>query len=44
MGRALQMPDVTHNRLLMTIANAFGNELKSFGEEKLSVGGALDLS
>ena len=44
MGRALQMPDVTHNRLLMTIANAFGIELKSFGEEKLSVGGALDLS
>ena len=44
MGRALQMPDVTHNRLLMTIANAFGQELKSFGEEKLSVGGALDLS
>ena len=44
MGRALQMPDVTHNRLLMTIANAFDHELKSFGEEKLSVGGALDLS
>ena len=44
MGRALQMPDVTHNRLLMTIANAFGHELKSFGEEKLSVGGALDIS
>ena len=44
MGRALQMPDVTHNRLLMTIANAFGQELKSFGEEKLSVGGALDIS
>ena len=44
MGRALQMPDVTHNRLLMTIANAFGHKLKSFGEEKLSVGGALDLS
>ena len=44
MGRAIQMPDVTHNRLLMTIANAFGHELKSFGEEKLSVGGALDLS
>ena len=44
MGRALQMPDVTHNRLLMTIANTFGHKLKSFGEEKLSVGGALDLS
>ena len=44
MGRSLQMPDVAHNRLLMTLAHSFGHHIDIFGEERLSQGGPIDLS
>jgi len=42
-GRALQLPNVTHNRLLLSLAHGFGHHLKTFGNPRLSVGGPLDL-
>lgn len=44
MGRSLQMPNVTHNRLLLSLAHGFGHHLKTFGNPRLSAGGPLDLS
>ena len=44
MGRALQLPNVPHNRLLLSIAHGFGHHLKTFGNAHLSQGGPLDLS
>jgi len=44
-GRALNYePKVAHNRLLLALAKVMGHELESFGQKKLSQGGALDLS
>ena len=43
MGRALQLPNVTHNRLLLSLAHGFGHHLKTFGNPRLSAGGPLDL-
>ena len=43
MGRSLQMPNVTHNRLLLSLAHGFGHHLKTFGNPRLSAGGPLDL-
>jgi hypothetical protein len=43
-GRALQLPNVSHNRLLLSLAHGFGHHLKTFGNAKLSHGGPLDLS
>jgi hypothetical protein len=42
-GRALQLPNVPHNRLLLSLAHGFGHHLKTFGNAKLSAGGPLDL-
>ena len=42
-GRALQLPNVTHNRLLLSLAHGFGHHLKTFGNPRLSAGGPLDL-
>ena len=44
MGRALQMPDIEHNRLMMTLAHSFGHNIESFGEKALSAGGVIDLA
>ena len=44
MGQALDVGDVAHNRLLLTIAQAMGHDLKSFGAQALCEGGALQLS
>jgi hypothetical protein len=44
MGRAAKFEKVAHNRLWITLANAFGHEIKTFGNPKLSEGGPLDLA
>ncbi|MBG28832.1 MAG: hypothetical protein CMI31_02360 [Opitutae bacterium] len=44
MGRALQQPNVAHNRLWLSLAHGFGHHLKKFGNANLSQGGPLDLS
>ena len=36
--------NVAHNRLWVTLANAFGHEIKTFGSTQLSEGGPLALS
>ena len=43
MGRAIQLPKLPHNRLLLSIAHGFGHHLESFGNNSLSHGGPLDL-
>lgn len=40
-GRALKYDNVAHNRLWLRIAQAFGHDLKTFGNKALSEGGAL---
>lgn len=42
-GRSLKFDNVPHNRLWLAIAHAFGHELKTFGNVKLSEGGPLSL-
>ena len=42
-GRALDLKNVAHNRLLLSIAHAFGHNLETFGNPQLSQGGPLDL-
>jgi len=42
-GQALQLPNVPHNRLMLSLAHGFGHPLKTFGNPKLSAGGPLDL-
>ena len=44
MGRSLQMPNVPHNRLMLSLAHGFSHHLKTFGNTALSAGGPLDLS
>jgi hypothetical protein len=44
MGQALDVGDVAHNRLWLTIAQSMGHGLKSFGAQALCEGGALQLS
>jgi hypothetical protein len=44
MGRAVRYDKVAHNRFWVTLANAFGHEIKTFGSAKLSEGGPLDLT
>lgn len=41
MGRSLKMDRIAHNRLLMSLAHAFGHHLDKFGNPKLSRGGVL---
>jgi hypothetical protein len=40
-GRSLKYKNVPHNRLLMSLANGFGHEIKSFGNKKYCEGGVL---
>jgi hypothetical protein len=44
MGRALHLPNVPHNRLMLSLAHGFGHHLKTFGNARFSQGGPLDLS
>ncbi len=41
MGRSLQYERVPHNRLLMTLAHAFGHPLESFGKPEFCAEGVL---
>ncbi len=41
MGRSLQYDQVTHNRLLMALAHAFGHHVETFGKPELCEGGVL---
>jgi len=43
MGRSLKFEKVAHNRLWIAIANAMGHDISTFGNSKLSEGGALNL-
>ncbi|WP_367872028.1 DUF1552 domain-containing protein [Luteolibacter sp. Populi] len=43
-GQAMQFDNVTHNRLWMSVAHAFGHHIPSFGHQGFSEGGALGLS
>jgi len=43
-GRALKFGKVPHNRLLLSLANAFGHPIKRFGNPDLCVGGPLALA
>ena len=40
-GRALQYDQQAHNRLWITLANAVGHNVTTFGNKELSAGGAL---
>lgn len=45
MGRAVDLKQVPHNRLWLTLAHAMGHqELKTFGKAELCEGGVLDLA
>lgn len=44
MGRSLKLEKVAHNRLWITLANAMGHEIDTFGKVELCAGGALALS
>lgn len=41
MGRSLKLDRVAHNRLLMSLAHAFGHHIDKFGNPQLSDGGIL---
>ncbi len=42
-GQAVRFDNVTHNRLWLSIAHAFGHHLATFGHKEFSQGGALEL-
>lgn len=44
LGQAHQFNNIAHNRLWVTIANAFGHQIPTFGNKDLSSGGPLVLS
>ncbi len=44
MGRSLQLEKTPHNRLWLSVAHAFGHDLKTFGNTKLCEAGPLALS
>jgi len=44
MGTASKFENIAHNRLWVTVAQAFGHNLETFGNKDLSSGGALALS
>jgi hypothetical protein len=44
MGRSLKFERAAHNRLWITIANALGHDVSTFGNPKLCEGGPLSLS
>lgn len=41
MGRSLKFPKVPHNRLLVSLAQGFGHDLKTFGNRDFCTAGAL---
>jgi hypothetical protein len=41
MGRSLKLPQVPHNRLLLSLAHAFGHRIPHFGNPDFCVGGPL---
>lgn len=41
MGRSLKYKQIAHNRLLLSMAHAFGNDLKSFGRKNYCGDGPL---
>jgi hypothetical protein len=41
MGRSLKLPQVPHNRLLLSLAHAFGHPIPQFGNPDFCVGGPL---
>jgi hypothetical protein len=43
-GRSLQLPLTSHNRLWLSLAQAFGHELRTFGNPGLCEGGPLGLA
>jgi hypothetical protein len=43
MGRSLKFDKAAHNRLWMSVAQAMGHDLKTFGKKELCEGGALVL-
>lgn len=43
-GRSLKFERAAHNRLWVAVANAFGHEITTFGNPKLSEGGPVSLS
>ncbi len=44
MGRSLQLGNVPHNRLWLSVAHAMGHDLKTFGKPDLCENGALNLA
>jgi hypothetical protein len=44
MGRSLRLPKVPHNRLLLSLAHAFGHRIERFGNPDLCEGGPLALA
>jgi hypothetical protein len=44
MGQARKFNRVAHNRLLLSLANAFGHRIDKFGNPNFCAGGALSLS
>ena len=43
MGRSIHYKRVAHNRLLLSLAHAFGHKIKTFGNPNLCAGGPLNL-
>jgi hypothetical protein len=41
MGRALKYKKLPHNRLLLSLAHAFGHRIDKFGNPNYCAGGAL---
>jgi hypothetical protein len=44
MGRALKLPKVPHNRLLLALAHGFGHRIDKFGNPNFCGGGPLSLT
>ena len=43
-GQAMQFDSVTHNRLWLSIAHAFGHHIPVFGQQQFCEGGPLEVS
>ena len=43
MGRSLDLKNVAHNRLLISLAHGFDHRIKTFGNPALSAGGPLSI-
>jgi hypothetical protein len=44
MGRAMKLPKVAHNRLLLSLAHGFGHRIEKFGNPNYCAGGPLSLT